>query len=444
MYKNKKIALIFFARSNSKRLKNKLFKQISDDSILSHTINITKNLKIVDEKVMATTLRKNDNKIVNLAKKKGLKIYRGSENNVLERMFYAYKSIDIKPDILVRFCCENPITSSEIIKKYLKIAIDKKIDLMSVVKPSNLMFGVAPIILSSKALEKIYKRAKNKVYKEHVETFCYDNTKLFKIDYIKEKKDFFFLDTGLSIDTKDDYERVKRVFKISKINNYKYNYKKIIKSHSLSKIYIKNPELRQYFTKNYKNFFYSKSFDKADIIIDLDIKNFKKKNNKLYLVLSKTKKKILFAFVKNKNIYKLIQIKKYPYFNDHDYIKLFFDTLIKKTFFWPPLPLDDLSINSKFSKILKNNVYKKYNEYFPKEIIFNKNIPFKSSLIKKKIVSNLNFMKMIRNEKKKLNKSKIFVFNNYFVYSNGLRLIKITKFDILKIVTIWRSYQYSI
>ncbi len=70
MYKNKKIAIIFFARTNSKRLKNKLFKKIKDKSILSHSIDTTRNLKIIDEKIMATTLSKKDNQIVSLSKKK--------------------------------------------------------------------------------------------------------------------------------------------------------------------------------------------------------------------------------------------------------------------------------------------------------------------------------------------------------------------------------------
>ena len=52
MYKKKKIALVFFARSNSRRLKNKLFKKILNKTILSHAIDLTKNLKIVDEDIL--------------------------------------------------------------------------------------------------------------------------------------------------------------------------------------------------------------------------------------------------------------------------------------------------------------------------------------------------------------------------------------------------------
>ena len=85
MYKNKKIAIIFFA-INSKRFKNKLFKKIVVNSILSHSIKLSKKINFIDERIMATTNKRRDDKIASLAKKKN-KNFRGSENNVLEKCF---------------------------------------------------------------------------------------------------------------------------------------------------------------------------------------------------------------------------------------------------------------------------------------------------------------------------------------------------------------------
>ena len=107
-------------------------------------------------------------------------------------MFFACKSLKTQPDILIRFCCENPFYSHKIITKYVKKIINENLDLISVVKPSNLIFGASPVIFTFQTLRKIYKMAKNNIYKEHAETYCYDNRKLFKISYIKEKKSFFF------------------------------------------------------------------------------------------------------------------------------------------------------------------------------------------------------------------------------------------------------------
>lgn len=443
MYKKKKIALVFFARSNSRRLKNKLFKKILNKTILSHAIDLTKNLKIVDEMIMATTTNKIDEKIVKLSKQKNISFYRGSENNVLERMYFAIKSLKNRPDVIIRFCCENLFYSTKIIEKYVKKMINEKLDLMSVIKPSNLFFGAAPIIISFNALEKIYKKAKNDVHKEHVETYCYDNKNFFNIYYIKDKKDYYFPDTGLSIDNIEEFKRVKKIFETLKIKNYHYDFKNIIKKFSKKKIFIKDTILKKYLKKNYKNFYYSSNTKNADIVIGEKTNSYKN-DNKLYLKITKVKNKILLSFIKNSKIFDLIKIKKINNLQDEIYIKLFFETLIKKSFFWPPLPIDDLDTNFKFTKVTNKKKYYKKDEYFPREIISNKKIYIKKKFIKNKVVENNKIKKMIKFEKTKNIREKMFVYNNHFVYMPGNKLIKIKKFDYLKIVSVWRSYQYTV
>ena len=123
---------------------------------------------------------------------------------------------------------------------------------------------------------------------------------------------------------------------------------------------------------------------------------------------------------------------------------MFFETLIKKSFFWPPLPIDDLDSNFKFTKVTSKKKYYKKDEYFPREIISNKKIYIENKFIKNKVVENNKLKKMIKFEKTKNKREKIFVYNNHFVYMLGNKLIKIKKFDLLKIVSVWRSYQYTI
>ena len=69
MYKNKKIAVVFFARSKSKRLKNKLFKKILNTKILEINFKIFKKMTIIDEMIMATSNKSYDDKIEYISKK---------------------------------------------------------------------------------------------------------------------------------------------------------------------------------------------------------------------------------------------------------------------------------------------------------------------------------------------------------------------------------------
>ena len=84
--------------------------------------------------------------------------------------------------------------------------------------------GTAPILITYKTLEKIFNKAKNKIYKEHVENYCYDHPKKFKVFYIKETDKYFFPDSSFTVDTKYDYERVKNIFVKINLKSINYNF----------------------------------------------------------------------------------------------------------------------------------------------------------------------------------------------------------------------------
>jgi hypothetical protein len=358
-------------------------------------------------------------------------------------MYEACKSLEERPDFIIRFCAENPLTSSELIEKSIKKIVDEKFDLISVIKPSNLLFGIAPIVLSFKALEKIYKKSKHKEYTEHIENYCYDHSNKFKIHYINESKKFFFPDTNFSIDNINDYKRVKEIFKVVKLKPGKYDYKNIFDSFLKKKIFINDNELRNYCKKNFKNFDYTNTEKNSNIVFNKNIQNKNKLNNVVYFYLDSLKSKVMISCIKNKTIFDLIKIDKIKNISDIDYLKLFFTTLIKKTVFWPPLEIDDLTTSFKNPKILKKNISSKKNDYFPKEIISNKKIQIKNLDIILKIVDEQSFKRLIKKRNRGMVNVQMFVFNQNFVYLKNNKITKIIKFDYLKIVDIWRSYVYS-
>ncbi len=441
MYKQKRIAIVFFARSNSKRLKSKLFKKIKQTSILSINFKLLQNIKYVDEKIVATTTMQEDDKIVEIAKKHNIKVFRGSEKNVLERFYLACKELKNYPDIVVRYCCENPLSSVELIELNIKKIINQNLDLISVLKPSNLIFGIAPIIMNTKTLNLIFSQAKNEIYKEHVENFCFDNPKLFKISYPISKKKFFFPDTSFSIDTLDDYNRVKNIFKKLNLKFKNYNYLDIIKSFSFFKIFVNDPKLLDFCKQNLsKEFKFINNHNCADFIFDCynQIKKFK--NDKVYLKFENLNQKIIFYCIKNNHRFNLLIMKKYSNLEQSDYLKLFFSVIIKKVTFWPPIEADDLTLKSKKIKLKKNNWHDKFFDYFPNFIISNSNIDVKENICKIHVFNDEKFLNMIKN--KEFINTKLFVYNNYFVYYKN-RIVKIKKFNFYLIPHIWRSYQYS-
>ena len=79
------------ARTSSKRLPNKVLLPLEDKSVLEHIYFRLKNCKTLDDIVVVTSYEKADKAIVNLCKKRKIKFFQGSLNDVLDRFYQAAK-----------------------------------------------------------------------------------------------------------------------------------------------------------------------------------------------------------------------------------------------------------------------------------------------------------------------------------------------------------------
>ena len=79
------------ARMNSSRYPGKVLKKINNTTILEILFERIKKCKRIHNIVLATTRNKIDDKIVKICKKNGINYYRGSENNVLQRIIKTSK-----------------------------------------------------------------------------------------------------------------------------------------------------------------------------------------------------------------------------------------------------------------------------------------------------------------------------------------------------------------
>ena len=64
-------------------------------------------------------------------------------------------------------------------------------------------------------------------------------------------------------------------------------------------------------------------------------------------------------------------------------------------------------------------------------------------IIFQKIVNDRLFKRLIKKKNRRIINTQMFIFNQNFVYLKNNKIMKIKKFDYLKIVDIWRSYVYS-
>ena len=86
---NKRIVAIIEARMTSSRLPGKHLMLANGIPMLEHLVRRLKKISLLDEIVIATTINKQDDKLVKLANKLQVGVYRGSEEDVMSRVIGA-------------------------------------------------------------------------------------------------------------------------------------------------------------------------------------------------------------------------------------------------------------------------------------------------------------------------------------------------------------------
>ena len=81
------IAAIIQARMGSTRLPGKTLASIRGKPLIQHLVQRVQATTLVDDVVIATTTEDRDDVLVEFAQSLGLKYYRGSEHDVLDRVY---------------------------------------------------------------------------------------------------------------------------------------------------------------------------------------------------------------------------------------------------------------------------------------------------------------------------------------------------------------------
>ena len=118
---NSRHSVIVQARMGSTRLPGKVLESIAGHPVLWHIISRLKKMSTINDIIIATTKKEEDNSIVSLTGQCGVKVFRGNENNVLDRYFKA--STEYNADIIVRITADcpliDPIISDSVVEEFI-------------------------------------------------------------------------------------------------------------------------------------------------------------------------------------------------------------------------------------------------------------------------------------------------------------------------------------
>lgn len=217
--------ILIQARTGSTRLPGKMKSVFYNDLTLAQLIfkklsSLNTHLPVV----LATSTNSNDDCLEEWAKSYGLKVFRGDEEDVMNRFIEAAELYNIKT--IMRVCADNPFLSVAHITELLQRQTENNSDYLSyqmkdgtpVIK-SHL--GLFTEVVKLSALKKAKELTSEKLYREHVTNFIYGNPEKFDVKFIdlapelSERKDI-----RLTIDTQEDFETSAMLFSgLCKNNN---------------------------------------------------------------------------------------------------------------------------------------------------------------------------------------------------------------------------------
>lgn len=216
-----KVICIVQARMGSERLPGKVMREIEGKPMISYTLNSLKKARYVDEVILATSTLEINDKLAEYAEGIGFEVFRGCEDNVLER----FKQVADKynGDVIIRVTGDCPLINSIIVDNVVTKFLMYDYDYVRLDVPDTFQRGFDVEVFSKEALNKVYAIACSKEninkeeyqpFREHVTYYIYNHQDEFKVGYVKgEGKYFENRNINLSVDRIEDFERVKDIIK---------------------------------------------------------------------------------------------------------------------------------------------------------------------------------------------------------------------------------------
>ena len=201
-----KILAITQARIGSTRLPGKILKTVKGETLLEIHLKRVLQSKLISKLKVATTIETDADKIVDVANRFGIDVYKGSVNNVLERFYQTAKPEN--PDWVVRLTSDCPLIDPVEIDKVIQHAINNDLDYVSNALEPTYPDGLDTEVFKFSALEKAYNEAKATSELEHVTPYIWKNStfkggSIFSSDCVMNEKDYSGL--RLTVDTLEDF-----------------------------------------------------------------------------------------------------------------------------------------------------------------------------------------------------------------------------------------------
>ncbi len=198
------------ARCRSERLYGKVLIPLAGKPVIEHVVSAVRSASLIDDVILATSLQPDDAPLAAIGMKLGLRVFRGSDEDVLARFVGALEGDTA--DTVVRYTADDPLLDPAVIDmvvgNYLKGGCDYASNMIERSWPR----GLDTEVLSRGALMRAHCEGTLPEDREHVTFYLRRHPELFRLRNVKALPQETWPDLRLCIDTVEDQMLLEKVF----------------------------------------------------------------------------------------------------------------------------------------------------------------------------------------------------------------------------------------
>ena len=183
-----KVAAIVQARMGSTRLPGKVLLDIAGKSMLARVAERLSHAQSLDVVLVATTDSPHDDVIVEECQRLSVAVFRGQEDDVLDRYHQAARSI--AADVVVRVTSDCPLIDPEVTDKTIRAFLAERPDYASNVLVRTYPRGLDTEVMTAQALAQAWREADQAYQRAHVAPYIYEHPEKFKVLSVTGEQDY--------------------------------------------------------------------------------------------------------------------------------------------------------------------------------------------------------------------------------------------------------------
>lgn len=195
---------------SASRLPGKVLMDVAGEAALERLVRRLERARRLDGIVLATTVNPADDVLEQWALRRGLPVYRGSEEDVLDRVVEAQRMMN--SDVVVEICGDAPLLDPAVVDRAVATYLTGGVDVVTTTQRLTWPQGIDAQVFAFGALADVAETQTDPAVREHVSLHFYDHPQVYRIHHLTAPAAEKDPDLRLQLDYAEDLALIRAIY----------------------------------------------------------------------------------------------------------------------------------------------------------------------------------------------------------------------------------------